>query len=179
MKEMDGVKVSKKITVILATNDPKELDPKILSRMDEREEVALPDAKGLFSIIQIHLKQMEKKFNIEVQKDKLNLDEISVKAYELKLSGRDVRDILGILNRKRGQLQLNKIMDAIKNGRIPTVEGLDETDIVKNVVSRIKQRNVEGIEDLVLPPIANDELMESFIRGKTAIEDKKRKMGFV
>jgi len=177
-QEMDGVKTSGKITTILATNNPEEVDSKILSRMDEREAVPLPDAKGLVSILEIQLRLIEEKFNIKIARDNIDLDSIATIAFNQKLSGRDVKDILSNLNRKRGQLQLQKLTSSIDTGRIPVPEDVNRDNVIKEIVSRIKSGDTSEIEDLQLPPISEDELIDAFSNGKALLENRKKPLGF-
>jgi SpoVK/Ycf46/Vps4 family AAA+-type ATPase len=179
-QEMDGIRSSKEITTILATNDPKDLDPKILSRMDESEEVPLPDAKGLERIFEIHLARTEKEFNIRIARDGFDLTNISKLSEEQKLSGRDVKDILGILLRKRGQMQLAKIREAIKTARIPVPDGVNESQVITNVAERLKSGDLVGLEDLQLNPVSESDLKEVITDSKNLLKSKAvRKMGFI
>ena len=178
-QQMDGIRSSSKITTILATNNPERLDPKILSRMDEREEVSLPDAVDLKAILEIQLRKVEERFDIKIAREGIDLDKISKVAFEQKLSGRDVRDILGNLNRKRGQLQLAKIVDAINTDQISIPEDVDQKKVIRQLVERIKSGDVSGIEYLQLGPISEETLMETFKSGKALLESKKKRIGFV
>lgn len=179
-QEMDGIRSSKEITTILATNDPRDLDPKILSRMDESEEVPLPDAKGLEKIFKIHLARTEKEFNIKIARDDFDLGDIAKIAEEQKLSGRDVKDILGVLLRKRGQIQLVKIQEAIKTSRIPVPEGVKESQVIANISERLRSGETSGLEDLMLSPMSENDLKEIIVDSKNLLKSKAtRRMGFV
>lgn len=178
-QEMDGITSAKDITVIISTNEPKDLDPRILSRMDESEEVPLPDQRGLEQIFEIHLNKLNAKAGSEVVDPDIDKTVLAGKAFGFSFSGRDVADIIGIMARQRGFVQLTKIKEAIKDNRLKMDQGRNEREFIAEIAKRIRTGQVEGIQDLVLPPITTEDLLGMIENSKNLLKEKRpQKLGF-
>lgn len=179
-KKMDGLVSSKKITVIISTNDPENLDARILSRMEEREHVDMPTKEGLEKILRIHLAKFSRKAGRQIFSPDLDLDVLSERCFRQGLSGRDVADVVSILARQRGQKQLAIIQEAILRGRLSVTEGEDEKDYINSIAGRIANGDASGIEDLILHLANMEEIGQIVDHAKILLKDKRdRGMGFV
>lgn len=170
---MDGVVSTRKITVIISTNEPKDLDPRILSRMDEMEEVPLPDKNGLKSILKIHLSKLEGRAHRELVDKDIDIAQLADRAFEQKLSGRDVADVLGILARQRGQAQLLSLKQAIEAGKLTVPIGSDEASYIKGLAGQIARGEIQGLERFVIPPIRTEDIYKVIDSAKALLKKKK------
>ncbi|CDZ75612.1 ATP-dependent zinc metalloprotease FtsH [Peptoniphilus sp. ING2-D1G] len=68
LTEMDGFEGNKGVIILAATNRPEVLDPALLrpGRFDRQVRVELPDLKGREAILQVHLKKIKMKEDIDV-----------------------------------------------------------------------------------------------------------------
>jgi SpoVK/Ycf46/Vps4 family AAA+-type ATPase len=141
--------------------------------MDETEEVPRPDAQGLEQIFQIHFGKLGNKSNRAILGENVDLAFLSQRAHQQGLSGRDVADVIGILARLRGQEQLNRMQNAIQSGRINLTSDMSEKQIISGIVKRISSGDIFEIEDLVLGPITQDEIMYVVDNSKSLLKSKK------
>lgn len=179
-QEMDGLTSSPKITVIISTNEPQSLDSRILSRMEESEEVAIPTKEGLQQILSIHLAKFNKKADREIFGPNIDLDILSERCHRQGLSGRDVADVVSLVARHRGQKQLATIQEAIRYGRLQIPVGGDERVYINHLATRILKGDVEGIEGLMLASATTEEIGEIVDHAKTLLKSKPdRRMGFI
>lgn len=175
---MDGIASSRKITVIISTNNPSDIDPRILSRMDEMEEVPLPSADGLRQILKIHLDKLVKRAGRNMVGD-VDLTQIAERGFGQGLSGRDIADALGILSRERGLRQLKKIRDAISQGLLVIGQDENETDFINRLARQIAENPASAPPDVILPPIQTADLTTIVDNSKTLLKTKKKaKLGF-
>lgn len=179
-QEMDGLASSRKITVIISTNDPQSLDSRILSRMEESEEVAMPGKEGLNQILRIHLTKFNQKADREIFGPDINLDILSEKAYRQGLSGRDIADVVALVSRQRGQRQLALIEEAIKQGQLQIPSGENERVYINRIAGRIARQEIGGVEELVLAPATTGEISEIIDHAKVLLKNKPdRRIGFI
>ncbi|MBI2597180.1 ATP-binding protein [Candidatus Daviesbacteria bacterium] len=178
-QEMDGLVSSRKITVIISTNEPQNLDPRILSRMEESEEVPLPDQNGLQQILRIHLAKFNRKAHSEIFDDDINLDILSEKARRQGLSGRDIADVVALLARQRGQRQLTLIEEAIRQGRLQLPPDGDEKAFINGIAISIAKGDITEGEGFILPRATTEELGAVIDNAKSLLKARpERNIGF-
>jgi len=175
---MDGLLKNPKLTVVASTNDPKDVDPRILSRMEEQISVPLPSQEGIKQILEIHLERRTQNAGRKLFAEDLDIAKISQQAEQLKMSGRDVADTISILLRRQGDLQLKKILGYFERNGLPSGKSIIEA--VAEISQKIKKGQVEGIEHLVLPSIDTETFIEVLQNSKKLNEkEEKPPMGFL
>ncbi len=178
-QEMDGLVSSKKLTVVISTNDPNNLDPRILSRMDESEEVPLPTKEGIENILEIHFKGLNQRAGREVFGEDVNVKLLAEAAFAQGLSGRDIADMVGLVARQRGQRQLAAIKKAIDEGKLVITEDQEEREFVNNIATRILNGDTQDLEMLVLPPATTEEIQGIINNAKVLLKNKRKsRLGF-
>lgn len=177
---MDGMNSSSRITVIISTNEPGDLDPRILSRMDEVQHVPLPTASGLKEILTIHLHRLHES-SPQVNLDPtVDITPLSQQAFSQGLSGRDIADALSLIARIRGQKQLNLIREAIKSGQIPIPADSSEAQVISTISRQMITGNTAGIDHLILGPITQSDIEYVINHSKQLLQtQKKREFGFL
>lgn len=178
-QEMDGISSTKTITVVMSANEPRSLDKRILSRMDEMEEVPLPDASGLEKILNIHFRKLNLRAGREVVGDEVDASRLAARAFEQGLSGRDVADSIGVLSRQRGERQLEVFKQAIESGELRVPSGMSEVDFIRALARKIASKDDGSTERFALPKITTDELLNVIDNAKTLLKTRRKgRMGF-
>lgn len=170
---MDGIASSRKITVVISTNKPDGIDPRILSRMDEMEEVPLPTAQGLNQILKIHLDKLVKRAGRNMI-GPVDTAKIADRGYAQGLSGRDIADALGILSRERGLQQLEKIRNAIADGTLVVNQEEDEAEYINLLARQIAENPNSPLPEVVLPPIETADLIAIIDNSKSLLKTKRK-----
>jgi SpoVK/Ycf46/Vps4 family AAA+-type ATPase len=176
-QEMDGLVSSPKITLVISTNDPQDIDPRILSRMDEMAGLNLPSAEGIARIMKLHFEKIERSVGHKLVDEAVYSGQLPSLAYSEEMSGRDVADAIGMLIRQRGQKQLSKIREAIESGRIVKNKEEDEASAIGRVARALSAGTDEGLDYLKLPPIKAEELRRALLTSK-GLNRKKEEVRF-
>lgn len=174
---MDGVETNPNVVFILSTNDPQDVDQRILSRMSDHIEMPLPNKKELHDLLTFFIEQFTKKSLIELFDDKLDINLIVERCFEKELSGRDIRDIMEILVRNQGDKQLKQLQDAYSayhNG---------DTRPVKTVLAEIfndiaTNKNNSKYSQYKAKLITTEDILAVITTIKSVNKKNKTKFGF-
>lgn len=171
---MDGLVENPWLTVVASTNDPADIDPRILSRMEVQIEMPLLDKDGIRQVLEIQHGLKSKLAGRKLFAGNVDFDKISATAFKLGVSGRDISDAINTLLIKRGKQQLTSIIEAISSGKVKIDKPQNEA-----VVEAVKLIRNGEMGELVLPQIGTEELLTIISESKKqSRENPKGGIGF-
>lgn len=170
---MDGLIKNPRLTLIASTNDPRDLDPRILSRMAEQVHVGQPNLEGIKHIMGIKFRNKSKEANRRLFSETIDLEAASQVALKRKMSGRDLEDSINSLLSRYGNEQLNRILNAIESGKIPQTGSIENT--VNVVMGWIREGIAENIpSDVLLVPVDTPNLIAALEHSKDILHAPDR-----
>ena len=178
---IDGVKKNPNIVFVLSTNDPEDIDGRILSRMSEHIHMPLPTEAETLELLVFYITQHSKKSSLPLFAQDIDKEGLARECYKKQLSGRDVKDLMETLVRRQGDAQL-KLLETAHAQKAAESSPEDKQgsilDIFRDIVSN--GTNSEYAEYMV-KPLSTDGILEVIKGMKTAGTSRKRygELGFV
>ncbi len=174
---MDGVRENSNIVFILSTNDPQDIDKRILSRMSDHLNMPLPDEEELQKLMEFYIKMHTAKSSMQLFEENLDIDRLAKIAFEKNLSGRDVRDLLQILTRNLGDEQL-KLLQLAKNVHHQEDKRSD-IEIIQEIFNDIlAQQHESQYSNFIVRPISTEMILRMLSQIKSAGTNRGKQLGF-
>lgn len=169
---MDGLVENPWLTVMASTNDPEDIDPRILSRMEIQVEVPRLDRAGLQQVLEIQGQKRAQIAGRQLFSEDIDLRVVAEEAYRLEVSGRDAADAVNTLLLKRGQQQLAVIIKKVSEGKT----GSELKESVSKAIELVRKGEMP---ELTLPPIGTNELLVAIKESKARPEEKSKDFSLI